>query len=47
VKRNGRDEIGTCAGVSMIIIRQKDKIFELVEERWSCGCIAGEKDKLS
>jgi hypothetical protein len=46
VKRNGRDNIRTSAGGSMIIIWQKYKISEPVEERWRCSCIAGEEDKL-
>jgi hypothetical protein len=30
----------------MIISRKRFKMPELVEERWSCGCVAGEEDKL-
>jgi hypothetical protein len=31
---------------SMIMIKKRYRIPDLVKERWSCGCIAGEKDML-
>jgi hypothetical protein len=47
VAQNRRNEkVPRVHGQSMIISRKKYKMSELVEEKWSCGCVAGEEDKL-